>query len=115
MNITFGGAATWNAINQIVASVEYSNVVNEETFGFIVPSTVKARWKVISQIAEWPAFLLQADKKGREVGGNYPGFMTNLMNTNVAGQVVFGRWSDLVVGTFGDLDLLLDPFSYADE
>lgn len=46
---------------------------------------------------------------GNQING-YKALVTNQLNT---GDVFLGNWSDFVVGLFGGLEILVDPFSYS--
>ena len=46
-----------------------------------------------------------------EPGNTLNGYSTFVTNQVVAGDVFFGNWSDLLIGMWGGLDMLVDPYS----
>ena len=46
-----------------------------------------------------------------EPGGTVNGYRSIVSNQAAAGDVYFGNYSDLLVGMYGGLDLLVDPFT----
>jgi hypothetical protein len=106
---TFGGPATWSALVEgIETSVFSQNVIDDGTVSWIVSPQTRGRFMTVPKISGFPSYLMESDGS---IGG-YRSFTTsNLSSTN---QVVFGRFSDLVIGIFGGgIELLSDPFRYA--
>jgi hypothetical protein len=71
--------------------VEDNNTVLDGTSSFIVTPKTKARWKTIPAAVNYPSFLWE----GRhDVGlGLAKGYITKPMNTLLANQVLFGKFS----------------------
>jgi hypothetical protein len=103
--IAFGGSATWAEVNSFPASVEGTDVADDGTFGWIVSPATKYKWAGAPKIAGFPSYLYEGGKVG-----DFPlRASNNLASTH---QVVFGRWSDVVVALW-PLAILVDPFVLA--
>jgi hypothetical protein len=113
-NTTFAGVATYDSVLRMIGNLEDSNVLDDGTFGYVVTPKTKARWKVIPRAVNYPLFLWEQKEKGREVCGMYQGHFTKLIDATTPGQVIAGKWSDLVIGQWAGVDCVVDPYSLAD-
>ena len=110
--ITFGGAPTYNSLTTAISNVTSQNVADDGTMGWIVS---EATWKVFKEtpiISGFPRYLIE---DGRIL--EKPCYQTNNLSAALGGneQVVFGRWSDCVIGFWGNaIDIFSDPYTYAD-
>lgn len=111
-NVTFGGPASWASVLAFEKNLELGLVANDGTYGWATDPTVRDKWQQTAKVATYPSFLWENtgddDTFGR-VNGRRALSSTQLP----AGQVLFGRWSDLIVATWVGLELLIDPFSLA--
>jgi HK97 family phage major capsid protein len=107
--LSFGtGAATWTNVLEPEAALELANVDDDGTFGWAISPLTKNAWRKITRSPNSSLFLLDDDNR---VAG-YPSVSTNqLASTN---QAIFARWSDVVCGVFGAVELLINPFTYAE-
>lgn len=46
-----------------------------------------------------------------ESGGTVNGYRTDITNQIASGDVFFGNWADLLIGMWGGLELMVDPYS----
>jgi hypothetical protein len=95
-NVTFGGAASYDAVMRFWGNVEDANIdLDDGTGAFIVSPHVQARWKSIPMAVNFPKYLWE----GRHnVGdGLCKCFASKLMDVSLANQVLFGKWSDCLV------------------
>lgn len=115
---TNGGAPTWDHIVSLIGSVEQNNVLGT---GFLTNSKVKASLSktfLNSTYGEIPIWQFAQDGEGRLAGyraltsANVPSNLTKGTGTNLS-AIIFGNWSDLLIGQWGVLDLLLDPYTLA--
>ena len=72
---------------------------------------VQGKLKTIPQIAGYPYYLMNDGK----VNG-YPFFMSNAIPSNLGtgtafSAAIFGNWSEVLVGSWGGMQLIVDPFS----
>jgi HK97 family phage major capsid protein len=122
-SVTFAsGYPTWTNIVQFEGNVENLNVdLDDNTCAYIVSPAVKAFWKTLAQTDPratnqfYPKFLMEevrTENDGRcGMINGYKAFATNQLNAT--NQVIFGKFSDLVIGTWGGLDLITDPYTLA--
>jgi hypothetical protein len=109
--VTFGGAATWPNVLAFEKILEQGLIVNDGTFGWAVDPTVRDKWQQTAKLAGYPSFLWENDNDptfGR-VNGRRAISSTQLP----AGQVIFGKWSEMMICSWIGLDILVDPFSLA--
>jgi hypothetical protein len=111
-NVTFGGAATWQKVLAFELAPEQGLITYNGTFGWAVDPTVRDKWQQAPKVAGYPSFLWENigddDTFGR-VNGRRAISSTQLP----AGQVIFGRWSDVMICSWVGLEILVDPFSLA--
>jgi hypothetical protein len=111
-NVTFGGAATWPKVLAFELALEQGLITNDGTLGWAVDPTVRDRWQQEPKLAGYPEFLWENtdddDTFGR-VNGRRAISSTQLP----AGQVVFGKWSEMLICTWVGLEILVDPYSLA--
>jgi hypothetical protein len=92
--------------------LEQGLIVNDGSFGWAVDPTVRDKWQQTAKLAGYPSFLWENsgddDTFGR-VNGRRAISSTQLP----AGQVVFGKWSEMPVCTCVGLEILVDPYSLA--
>jgi HK97 family phage major capsid protein len=111
-SVTFGGTATLGKIEQFCANVEDANVALDDTASFIVTPLTKSKLKTIPAAVNYPRYLWEGK---HDVGlGLANGYITKAMNTLVPNQVLFGKFSSLVIGSWSGLDLVVDPYTLAD-
>jgi len=79
---------------------------------FIATPLTKAKLKTIPAAVNYPRYLWEGK---HDVGlGLANGYITKAMNTLVPNQMLFGKFSSLVIGNWAGLDILTDPFTLAD-
>jgi hypothetical protein len=103
--VAFGGPASWAEIVSFVTALESTDVENDQTFGWIVSPATKGKWSTAPKIAGYPDYLYQDGRVG-----DAPLRATN--NLSATHQVVFARWSDVVIGLW-PLSIMTDPYSQA--
>jgi hypothetical protein len=111
-NVTFGGAATWQHVLQFEKTLEQGLVANDGSYGWAVDPTVRDKWQQAAKVAGYPVFLWENSNDDAVFG--YVNGRRALSSTQVpAGQVIFGRWSDVLICTWVGVEILVDPFSLA--
>lgn len=113
---TNGGAITYNALVQMETEVAVDNALLD-SLAYVSNAKVQGKLKTIPQIAGYPVYLLNEGK----VNG-YPFFMTNAIPSNLTkgtgsalSAAIFGAWSEILVGGWGGLQFILDPFTAKDK
>jgi hypothetical protein len=119
-SITFGSAPTWPQILTFEASLGSVNA-DRGRMAYMVNSNTRYVWKQIAKtligttlVAATPAWenpgnIMPGDDEVRGIVNGYDALATNQLN----GQVVFGNFMDLVIGFFGGLDIIFDPYTKA--
>ena len=96
---------TFKSLVDMEAALESANVAGTKTF--IVSPTAKSVLKTTAKAANTAAFLME----GNEVIG-YP----TLSSSAVSGKgVIFGDFSDYVIGQWGGIEVIVDPYTVAKE
>lgn len=114
-----GGAPDWTDVCSFEATLEAANVTDDGTFGWL--STPAARKKLLTTPkigSTFPNFLLDLDPKGNAslagrralFSNNVPADLTKGTGTGLS-ALLFGKWSDLLIGEWGTLELLVDPYT----
>ena len=109
-----GGAITYAKLVQMETEVGIDNGLLDDTLAYVTNAKVVGNMKTIPQIAGYP-YYLQNDGK---VNG-YPCYMTNAIPSNttvgsssgVCSSALFGAWSQVLVGGWGGLQFIVDPYS----
>jgi HK97 family phage major capsid protein len=109
-SVTFGGAATWDAVVALEGNVLENNIVSDGTAGYALSPQTYTKWKTIPRAVGYPLFLI--DDAGRTNGA--PAFPSSQLSATH--QVIFSpRWSDCLIGLWGEaVDILSDPYSMAE-
>jgi len=101
--MSFGGAPGWDDITKFEGELEADDALRG-SLRFITSASVKAKWKAASKDTGSGQFL--AD--GNAANGYDILVTSQLAGTTYANRVVFGNWSDMMVGLFGAVELMVD-------
>ena len=109
-----GGAITYAKLVDMETEVGIDNGLLDETLAYVTNSKVQGKLKTIPQISGYPYYLMNDGK----VNG-YPCYITNAIPSNMAqgnsGSVcsaaIFGPWSQVLVGGWGGLQFIVDPYT----
>jgi HK97 family phage major capsid protein len=100
----FGAAApTYGEIVSMESKVAADNA-DIGSMAYLTNSTTFGGFKTTEKAANTAQFLL-------EPGGTVNGYPVRRSNQVASGDVFFGVWSQLMVGLFGGLDLLVNPYA----
>jgi hypothetical protein len=104
-----------------MSNVADSNVQFDGTEAFVTTPKVKAKWKATPLAVNYPKFIWEDGGGQGIVGlGLEKGFVTKILDDGGAtrsvfgGQVFCGVWSECLIGYWGGLALVTDPYSLAD-
>ena len=83
----------------------------DDTLAYVSNAKVQGKLKTIPQIAGYPYYLMNDGK----VNG-YPFYMSNAIPSNLGtgtafSAAIFGNWSEVLVGSWGGLQLIVDPYT----
>ena len=105
-------AVTYAKLVQMETEVGEDNGLLDETLAYVFNAKIQGKLKTIPQIDGYPYYLMNDGK----VNG-YPCFMTNAIptasfsGTSNCSSALFGPWSQVLVGGWGGLQFILDPFT----
>jgi hypothetical protein len=112
-NVTFGGAATWPSVLSFEKILEQGLIVNDGTFGYATDPSVRDKWQQAVKVATYPAFLWENTADPADTFGRVNGRRA-ISSTQLSGrQVIFGKWSEMLICSWLGLDIHVDPFSLA--
>lgn len=115
---TNGDVPTWGHIVDMIGTVEQANVIGN---GFLTNAKVKAKLsKTFTNSTYGDDSIWQPGTNGGGmlagyqalVSGNVPANLTKGTGSALS-AIIFGNWADLLIGQWGPLDLLLDPYTLA--
>jgi len=112
---TNGAAPTWANIVQLESDVAVANA-DEGTLGYLTNARMRGRLKTTSKVTGQNGFIWEG--ADTPVNGYRTG-VTNAVPSNlvkgtsgaVCSAMIFGNWADLVIGMWGSLDLMVDPYT----
>ncbi|AVA14455.1 phage major capsid protein [Sphingopyxis sp. MG] len=93
---------TWAEVLAIIAQVEEANALGSHSW--LIPPAVKALLQATLKVSgdAGAGFLLS-----NGMLGDYPAFSTNQVPTN---NIIFGDWSQMLLGLWSELDVLANPY-----
>jgi len=114
---TNGGALTWDAITDLVKEVEVDNAaINGNTLAYLTNPKVKSHMASTPKVASTDSVMLM-DAPWNSLYGydlavtnNVPSDLTKGTLTT-ASAMVFGDFSQLMMGFFSTPDILIDPYT----
>lgn len=91
--------------------------------GYVSNSKVRGKLRTTEEFATTNGKPVYTNGRERGIGSilGYDAFITNAMPSNltkgsssgICSAIAFGNWSDLVIGMWGGLDIMLDPYALA--
>lgn len=110
---TNGLAPAWSHIIGLETEVSIDNA-DGPSMAYLTNAKVRGKLKQVEKAASTGQFVWV----GNEVNG-YPGYVTNAVpsdldkgtSTDVCSAIIFGDFSKLFIGQWGNLDIIVDPFS----
>lgn len=112
-----GGNPTWAHIVAMESAVAAANA-DIGTLAYCFNAVTRGYLKGAPKISGYPQFIWDTNGGATPVNG-YGAAVTNLLPStlaksssgNILSAGIFGNWADLVVATWGGLDVMLDPIS----
>lgn len=109
-----GAAPTWDDVVDLEAAVAALNA-DQGRLGYLTNPKVRAKLKKTIKAAGIPEFIW--DKGALPLNGSACGITTNVPSTLTKGSsgavcsaLIFGNWQDVVIGQWGSIDLLVNPY-----
>jgi HK97 family phage major capsid protein len=108
-DVTFGGPATWGKILTFEETIDDgAQAHNDGTYGWAVAPDVRSKWAAAPKVATYPSWLWE--QPNDELDGRIAGRRAISTSQMPAGKVIFGRWSDALIGTWVGVEILVNPF-----
>jgi HK97 family phage major capsid protein len=111
---TNGAAPTYEALVALEAEIEANHALRGK-LAYLTTAKAKAKLKTTKLDAGSGMFILP----GNEVNG-YPVYSSALVPSDLSkgtgsnlSALIFGNWSDLMIGQWGGLDVMADPYTLA--
>lgn len=131
--LTYAGGAFTSGITEVVggtdgAAPSWANIVKLETevatlnadigsLAYLTNPKVRGKMKSTSKVASSDSVMLWGDNASpvngyrAEVTTTVPSDLDKGSATGVCSAMLFGNWSDLIVGMWGGIDLMVNPYS----
>lgn len=109
-----GAAATYALLVKMETEVGIDNGLLDDTLAYVSNAKVQGALKTTPQIAGYPYYLINDGK-----ANGYPFHMTNAIPSNATvgssenccSAALFGPWSQVLVGGWGGLQFIVDPYT----
>ncbi len=112
---TNGAAPDWADIVDLETEVGQDNADNG-ALAYITNAKVRGKLKKTMRTATYGDIPVWSG--GAQPLNDYAAYVTNQVRSNltkgsssVASAIFFGNWADLIIGMWGELDMLVDPYS----
>ena len=115
---TNGAAPTWSSIVDLETACANANAEPDARAGYLINTKTRGKLKQTQMGTNLP-FVWQSGAQPLNsyraaVTNNVPSNLTKGTSTTVASAALFGSdWSNVVIGTFGAPDVVIDPFTLA--
>jgi HK97 family phage major capsid protein len=110
---TNGATITWAALVALETAIAAANA-DVSTMAYLTTPGQRGTAKVTPKIAGYPVFLWGDDAKVNgyraEVSTQVPSTLTKGTAAGICSAWIFGDWSQLILGEWGALEILVDPF-----
>lgn len=112
---TDGGAPAWANIVELETDVSVANA-DVGTLAYLTNAKVRGKLKTTSKVSGQNGFIWEG---GNTPLNGYRAAVTNAMPSNltkgtansICSAILFGNWADLIIGMWGGLDILVDPYT----
>ena len=110
---TNGAAPTWADIVALESKVEAANAGDEGAAAYIVNAKTNGYFKTTPKEPGYPTYMVdKGQMNGYQVAvsNQMPSNLTKGTGTNLS-AIAFGNFSDLMIGFWGGIDLIVDPYT----
>jgi len=111
-NVTFGGPASWASVLAFEKTLEQGLIQNDGSFGYASDVTTRDKWQQAPKVAGYPSFLWE-NTNDDGTCGRVNGRRAISSSQLPAGQVIFRKWSEMLICTWVGVELMIDPCSLA--
>jgi hypothetical protein len=112
--VAFGGEATWAKAIEFETALALGNA-DLGRMAYVTSPDVRAKWKTIPKVtaSTFPIFLWETSLKYLDAEGEINGYRAFSTNQIPLSLVGFGNWEDDVLGMWGGMDIIVDPYTSA--
>lgn len=110
---TDGAAPTWAHMVALETEVAVANA-DLGSLGYLTNAKVRGKLKTTSKVSGQNGFVWEdGEVNGYRAGvtNQVPSNLTKGASSGVCSAIIFGNWADLIIGQWGSLDLLVDPYT----
>lgn len=97
---------TWAEVVAMESAVAVDNALLGN-LGYIIEPAMRGSLKITPRETGYPVYIIDDDDGGNTLNGYKLGTTSQV----TAGDIFFGNWNDLIVGFWGGLDILVDPYT----
>ena len=108
-----GAAPTWANMVELESDIAIANA-DVGTMGYLTNAKVRGKLKTTSKVSGQNGFVWEdgmVNGYNAAVSNQVPSNLVKGTSGAVASAIIFGNWSDLIIGQWGTLDLMVDPYS----
>lgn len=112
---TNGAAPTWANIVDLESQVSIANA-DIGSLGYLINAKTRGKLKTTSKVSGQNGFIFEAGEtplNGYRAGvtNQVPSNLTKGTANGICSALIFGNWADLVIGQWGALDIMVDPYT----
>lgn len=112
---TNGLAPTWEHIVALETAVAIANA-DIGSLGYLINAKTRGKLKTTSKVSGQNGFIYgegESPLNGYRAGvtNQVPSNLTKGTSNSVCSALLFGNWADLVIGQWGALDIMVDPYT----
>lgn len=112
---TNGLAPAWSHIVDLESQIAIANA-DIGTLGYLTNPKVRGKLKTTSKVSGQNGFVWDAGSEPLNgyrsgVSNQVPSNLTKGSSSGVCSAIIFGNWADLIIGQWGSLDLMVDPYT----
>lgn len=110
---TNGLAPTWAHMVELESDIAIANA-DVGTMGYLTNAKVRGKLKTTSKVSGQNGFVWEdgmVNGYNAAVSNQVPSNLVKGASGAVCSAIIFGNWSDLIIGQWGTLDLMVDPYS----
>jgi hypothetical protein len=115
-NVTFAGPATWASVLKFEDTIDSGAQVHnlDGSYGWCAAGDVRVKWMTVPQMAasNFPRYLWEQPDDD-PFFGRVAGRKAVSTSQMPVGKIIFGRWSDVIVGSWTAIEIVTDPYSLA--
>lgn len=112
---TPAGGLSWAGVVNLETAVAVANAAAAR-MAYITNAKVRGKLKQTPKVANTDSRMVWDDQAGSTPINGYPALVTNVIRDNAGdanneSELWYGNWAMLLIGSWGTIDLLVDPYS----